>query len=205
MGKHKLKAIAPLFSLLQNKSHGREIIFIKQNPIATFALGSQDLYRWMDGNKDLCMLPVEQSNDPGVIRANRKMTAVNAGLAIDLYGQIVAEALGGTQYSGTGGHEDFVMGAHECPDGKSFVVIPSTVVVDGRLRSRIVDRHPEGTVVTTPRYHLQWLVTEQGAVDLSLISDAERAIAIARLAHPDFRPGLEKDAEALIRRLRSAP
>lgn len=172
--------------------------------IATFALGSQELYRWMDGNKDLCMLPVEQSNDPGVIRANRKMTAVNTGLAIDLYGQIVAEALGGTQYSGTGGHEDFVMGAHECPDGKSFVVMTSALKVDGRPRSRIVDRHPKGTIVTTPRYHLQWFVTEQGAVDLSLLSDAERAMAIARLAHPDFRPALEKDAEALIRRLRSA-
>lgn len=172
--------------------------------IATFALGSADLYRWMDGNPALCMLPVEQSNEPATIRANRRMTSVNTAMAVDLLGQVVAESLGGRQYSGTGGHEDFVMGAQECPDGRSYVALTSTVEIRGERISRIVARHPAGAVITTPRYHVQRLVTEHGSVDLTLRSDAERAVAIARLADPAFRPGLEREAEALVRALRSA-
>ncbi len=171
--------------------------------VATFALGGAALYRWMDGNAELCMLPVEYSNEPATIRANRRMTSVNTALSVDLHGQVVAESIDGRQYSGTGGHEDFVMGAHECPDGESFVVMTSTVEVRGERISRIVACHPAGAVVTTPRYHLQYLVTEHGAADLSLLSDADRAMAIARLADPAFRPALEREVEALIRGLRS--
>jgi acyl-CoA hydrolase len=83
--------------------------------VGTFALGGGELYRWMNDNPDLRMLPVEQSNDPAAIRANARMTSVNTAMSIDLLGQVVAESIGGRQYSGTGGQEDFVMGAHESP------------------------------------------------------------------------------------------
>jgi acyl-CoA hydrolase len=171
--------------------------------VATFALGSEALYRWMDGNPLLRMLPVEQTNDTAVIRANRRMMSVNSALAIDLLGQVVAESIGGRQHSGTGGHEDFVMGAHECPDGKSFLALTSTVEVGGARISRILPSLPEGAVVTTPRYHVQYVVTEHGAVDLSDLSDAERATAIASLADPEFRPGLEARARSIVEELRA--
>jgi len=167
--------------------------------VGTFALGSAELYRWMDANPILRMLPVERSNDPAAIRANRKMTSVNTAMSIDLLGQVVAESIGGRQYSGTGGQEDFVMGAQECPDGKSFLVFTSTAEVHGKRISRIVARHPEGAVVTTPRYHVHWLVTEHGAVDLRDLSDVERTEAIASLADPEFRPGLEEAARHMVR------
>jgi acyl-CoA hydrolase len=170
--------------------------------VGTFALGSAELYRWMDANPILRMLPVERSNDPATIRANQKMSSVNTAMSIDLLGQVVAESIGGHQYSGTGGQEDFVMGAHECPGGKSFLVFTSTAQVHGRRISRIVARHPEGSVVTTPRYHVHWLVTEHGAVDLQDLSDVERTDAIASLADPEFRPGLEEAARRLAAELR---
>jgi acyl-CoA hydrolase len=172
--------------------------------VGTFALGSRALYRWLDRNPAVRMLPVERSNDPAIIRANRRMTSVNTALSVDLQGQIVAEAIGGRQYSGTGGQEDFVMGAHECPDGKSFLVFTSTVEVGGARLSRIVPRHPEGAVITTPRYHVQFIVTEHGAVDLSDLTDVERAEAIATLADAEFRPALEEEARRLARALRGA-
>ncbi len=171
--------------------------------VGTFALGGAELYRWMNDNPVLSMLPVERSNDPAAIRANAKMTSVNTAMSIDLLGQVVAESIGGRQYSGTGGQEDFVMGAHECPDGKSFLVFTSTAQVHGKRISRIVARHPEGSVVTTPRYHVHWIVTEHGAVDLRDLSDVERAEAIARLADPEFRPALEDAARALAAELRN--
>ena len=46
------------------------------------------------------------------------------------------------------------------------------------------------TLVTTPRHHVQYVVTEHGAVDLSVLTDTERPRALIALAHPDFRDGL---------------
>jgi acyl-CoA hydrolase len=77
------------------------------------------------------------------------------------------------------------------------------VEANGRRTSRIIARHPEGAIVTTPRQYIQLLVTEHGAVDLGDLSDAERIMAIASVADPDFRPGLEAEAHGLIRALRA--
>jgi 4-hydroxybutyrate CoA-transferase len=103
---------------------------------------------------------------------------------------VAADRVGGRQYSGVGGHESFVMGATEAPGGKSILCLKSTAVVAGQRISTIVPRLSEGTAVTTPRHHVQWVVTEHGAVDISLLGDVSRARALVELAHPDFRPAL---------------
>jgi len=46
--------------------------------------------------------------------------------------------------------------------------------------------------VTTPRHHVQWVVTEHGAVDLSALDDTERPESLIAIAHPDFREALRK-------------
>ena len=158
--------------------------------VATFALGSGALYRWLDGNPDVRMLPVSATNDPALLRRLRAFVSVNACLSIDLFGQVAADYVGGRQYSGIGGAESFVMGAAEAPGGKSILCLKSTVVVGGTRRSTIVPTLPPGTLVTTPRHHVQWVVTEQGAVDLAGRSDRERARALVGIAHPDFRDEL---------------
>ena len=158
--------------------------------VATFAFGSGALYRWLDGNPDVRMLPVSATNDPALLRRLRAFVSVNACLAIDLFGQVVADYIGGRQYSGIGGAESFVMGAAEAPGGKSILCLKSTVTVGGTRRSTIVPTLPPGTLVTTPRHHVQWVVTEHGAVDLAGRSDLERARALAGIAHPDFRDEL---------------
>jgi acyl-CoA hydrolase len=56
--------------------------------------------------------------------------------------------------------------------------------------STIVPALPQGTLVTTPRHYVNWVVTEHGAVDLSLLGDRERPAALVELAHPDFRDSL---------------
>ena len=79
--------------------------------VTTFALGSADLYRWLDDNAEVAFLPVEVVNDPSVIGANHKLVSINGAICIDLYGQVVADNIDGKQISGVGGHEDFVAGA----------------------------------------------------------------------------------------------
>lgn len=158
--------------------------------VATFALGSQELYRWLDGNPDVRILPVTAVNALGVLQQLPGLVSVNGALAIDLAGQVAADAIAGRQYSGTGGHEAFVAGAGSAPGGRSLLCLRSTALVKGQRISTIVPALPAGTMVTTPRHHTQYVVTEHGAVDLSLLDDRARPAALIEIAHPDFRATL---------------
>ena len=157
---------------------------------ATFALGSQALYGWLKENPSVRMLPVTEVNDASVLCRLPRLCSINGGLSVDLAGQVAADSVGGRQYSGAGGHESFVSGAGLSPEGRSFVCLRSTATVGGKRISTIVPGFAEGTRVTTPRHHVQYVVTEHGAVDLSVLSDVERPGALIGLAHPDFRDAL---------------
>ena len=158
--------------------------------IATFAAGTADLYRWLDRNPIVRMLPVSAVNDPARMAQTRQFTSINAALAIDLHGQVVADSIAGVQYSGIGGHETFTMGGRQAPGGKSILCLRSSVTVAGERRSTIVAEHPAGTLITTPRHQLQYVVTEWGIADVDQLTDTARARALAAIAHPDFRATL---------------
>lgn len=163
--------------------------------VATFCAGSRRLYEWVHRNPEVRMLPVSYVNDPAIIRRNRKMVSINGALAIDLSGQIMADTIGPRQYSGVGGHELFVIGAHDAEGGKSLICLRSTAHASGQRVSTIVPAFPVGTPVTTPRHHVQYVVTEYGVAHLSLLPDQERAFALAEIAHPDFRDELREEAQ----------
>jgi acyl-CoA hydrolase len=164
--------------------------------VATFCAGSKRLYEWVHRNPEVRMLPVSYVNDPAIIRRNRSMVSINGALAVDLTGQVMADTIGPRQYSGVGGHELFVIGAHDSPGGKSLICMHSTANASGERVSTIVPAFPSGTPVTTPRHHVQYVVTEYGAVNLSLLPDRERASALAEIAHPDYREELRAYARA---------
>ncbi len=167
--------------------------------VTTFALGSAELYRWLDGNDGVAFVPVQVVNDPTVIAGNHSFVSVNGALSVDLYGQVVADNIGGRQISGVGGHEDFVAGAELRVDDHSLICLRSTAGVEGVTRSRIVGLLPEGSVVSTPRHHTGVVVTEFGAADLTGLTVRERAEALVGIAHPDFRAGLADVAAGLDR------
>ena len=141
----------------------------------------------------LIVIIVSYINDPAVIAQNDNMISVNSALEVDLLGQCNAEFLAGSQFGGTGGQLDFVRGAFNSRGGKSIIALYSTAR-NGEL-SRIVPRFEMGTVVTTPRMDIHYLVTEHGVVNLKGKSTRERALDIIRLAHPKFRDDLLREAE----------
>ncbi len=161
----------------------------------TFAAGTPELYSWLDGNESVAFLPVSLVNSPEHIAANTKMITINGALAVDLAGQVVADTVGGRQFSGVGGHEDFVSGAGLQLDDRSLVCLPSTVDVGGRVRSRLLARLDEGSIVSTPRHQMDVVITEFGSAELAGRSIRERARALAEIAHPTFREQLRRDAE----------
>ena len=158
--------------------------------VATFALGSSKLYGWLDDNPFVRMLPVCEVNGASVLSRLPRLTSINGALSIDLAGQVAADWVGGRQYSGAGGHESFTSGAAAAAGGQSFLCLKSTARQGGARVSSIVAAFPEGARVTTPRHHVQHVVTEHGSVDLSAQNDDERPLALIELAHPDFRDSL---------------
>lgn len=162
--------------------------------ITTFAAGTPELYEWLDGNDEVRFLPVDRVNSPEIIAHNRKMVTINGALAIDLSGQLIADTIDGKQYSGIGGHEDFISAAGLELEDRSIVAFPSTALVQGEVRSKIVPRFQAGSVITTPRHQLDVVITEFGAAELRGKTVRERAMALADIAHPDFRDELHEQA-----------
>jgi len=163
--------------------------------LATFALGSNRLYRFMDRNPALEMHPVDVTNDPFLAGRNDRLIAINASMQVDLIGQCGSESLGFTPYSGTGGQADFVRAANRSRDGKAFIVLPSTAK-DNTI-SRIVPTLSPGTHVTTGKNDVNYVVTEHGVAQLRGKTAKQRAEALIAIAHPDFRPELREAARAM--------
>lgn len=163
--------------------------------VTTFAFGSSELYTWLDGNEDLAFLPVEIVNSPEVIAANHNMISINGALAIDIGGQVVADTIDGNQFSGVGGAEDFVAGTGLELSDRSLICLPSTFEKDGTLKSRIVPWFGPGAVITTPRHHVDVIVTEYGAAEVEGLTVRERGRALAAIAHPQFRDELLSAAD----------
>jgi len=110
-------------------------------------------------------------------------------------GQVMADSINGVQFSGVGGHEDFVSGPGLTADGRSMVCLPSTSTVNGVLTSRILPTFPSGTVVSTPRHQMDLVITEWGVAELHGRTIRERALALAEVGHPDFRDELRERAK----------
>jgi acyl-CoA hydrolase len=165
--------------------------------ITTFAAGTAELNAWLDENDDVRFLPVSVVNSPDVISRNERMVTINSALTIDLYGQIVADTIDGKQYSGVGGHEDFAAVSGIELEDRALLCLPSTLTLGDRAASRIVPQLAAGSIVTTPRHQLDVVITEHGTAELRGLTVRERALALAAIAHPDFRADLEARAGAL--------
>ncbi|MSO79872.1 MAG: 4-hydroxybutyrate CoA-transferase [Acidimicrobiia bacterium] len=182
---------------LAGKVTNRHKGIFEGSSISTFAAGTQELNRWLDGNEEVRFLPVSVVNSPETIAANVNMVTINGALSVDLYSQAVADTIAGKQYSGIGGHEDFTAASGFQLEDRALLCMPSTMTVDEEMRSRILPALPEGWVVTTPRHQVDVVITEYGAAELRACTVRERALALAEIAHPDFRDELRKRAALL--------
>ncbi len=158
--------------------------------VATFAAGTEELYGWLRENERVAFLPVEIVNSAEVIGRNQRMITINGAIQVDIHGQVVADTVSGEQFSGIGGHEDFVAGPALDLDDRSLLCLPATTDADGKLRSRIVPWLEAGTVITTPRHQVDTIVTEYGAAELQGKTVHQRGEALASIAHPNFREEL---------------
>ncbi len=154
--------------------------------VATFAMGSQRMYDYINDNPAMEILPVDYVNDPAVIAMNDNMISINAAIEVDLFGQVCAESIGTKHMSGTGGQVDYVRGACQSRGGKSFIAFSSTT----KGLSKIKNTLTEGAVVTTSKNDVDYIVTEYGIAHMRGEPLSSRARQLIAIAHPDFRDQL---------------
>lgn len=167
----------------------------KKQMVCTLLTSRPEVFEFVDHNPAVKMMRGSYVNDPFVIMKNDKMVAINGALQVDLTGQIFSETIGAKQYSGSGGANDFAMGAHRSRGGKSIIALPSTKK-NGTI-STIQPWLSGGGVVTVLRQTVDYVVTEFGAAPLSGRSVKDRVENLIAVAHPDFRSELRKEAQRL--------
>jgi acyl-CoA hydrolase len=159
--------------------------------VSSFAMGSRKLYNFIHDNPQVAMLDVGYVNDVSVIRKNPKVTAINSAIEIDLSGQVCADSIGTSIYSGVGGQIDFIRGASLSEGGKPIIAIASSTA---KGISKIVPTLKQGAGVVTTRANVHYVVTEFGVANLYGKNIAQRAKMLIDIAHPNHREELERQA-----------
>jgi acyl-CoA hydrolase len=168
--------------------------------VACFALGTQELYDFLDNNPTCFMLDGNYVNDPAIIGLNDNQISINACIEIDLSGQCASESIGYQQFSGTGGQSDTAVGAQNSKNGISFIALYSTANVKNNVTgereevSKIVPVLKPGAAVSLSRNDVDRVVTEYGVVNLRGTSIQERTRLLISIAHPKFRDSLKEEA-----------
>lgn len=159
--------------------------------VASLALGSQALYDYLDHNDDIVFKDVAWTNNPFTIAQNPKVMSINSCLEIDLTGQVCADSIGTKMFSGVGGQHDFVYGSSRSEGGLSFLAMLSTT---NKGVNKIKPVLTPGAGVVTTRFQTNYIVTENGIVNLRGKNFAERAKLMISVAAPQFREELERAA-----------
>jgi acyl-CoA hydrolase len=158
--------------------------------VSAFAIGSRRLYDYVNDNPRFAFLEADYVNDTAVIRKNPKVVAINSAIEIDLTGQVCADSIGTSQYSGVGGQMDFIRGAALSDDGKAIIALSSQT---SKGKSKIVPFLKEGAGVVTTRAHVHYVVTEYGIANIFGKNLRQRAYELLGIAHPDHREALERE------------
>jgi len=140
--------------------------------VASFLLGSQRVYDFIDRNPAVQMRDIKYTNDPWVIAQNDNVVSINSAVEVDLTGQVCADSIGTRIFSGTGGQLDFVRGAKMSRGGKAVIALASRT---NKGAGKIVPTLKPGAGVVTPRADVQWGL-------------------LTGIAHPDDREALERAA-----------
>ncbi len=184
--------IMHLFSkgVITNRKKG----FNEGKLVASSAIGTEELYEFMNDNPAIEFHPSDYVNDPAIIARHNKMVSISVAMTIDLTGQVAADALPYNHFSGVTGMLDFIRGAVQSKGGKSILVLPATSAQGEK--SRIVPILDDAAIVV-PRGDVHYVVTEYGAVNLFGKSLQERTMAMISIAHPDFRDELFYEAKEM--------
>ena len=176
----------------------------KNKIVTTFAMGTKELYDFIDDNPSIEFLDGNYVNDPAVIALNDNQVSINTTLEVDLTGQCASESLGSTQFSGTGGQADTAIGAQRSKNGRSIIALYSTAMVRNKKtnikeeKSKIVCQLKQGAAVSLSRNDVDIVVTEYGVAHLRGTSIQERVKRLIAISNPKYHDELYQTAIELM-------
>ena len=151
-------------------------------------MGSKELYDFVHQRNGVQMRPCAYTNSAEIVRLNSPFISVNTAMAVDLLGNVWADFIHAHRYySGVGGQPDFVRALNDPDYGVAIIALKS---VTQKGDSKIVKTHPQGVNLTASAYDSIVVVNEYGIADLRGLTAGEKALAVASIAHPDFRDDL---------------
>ncbi|NLH01523.1 MAG: hypothetical protein GX488_06455 [Clostridiales bacterium] len=154
---------------------------------------SEEFFKFCYEDPRANLISLEYTIEPFEIMKQDNIVAINATFMIDLIGQCCSEAQGLTPYSGTGGSFAYTYGAIRAKGGRSFICLRSTYIDhEGARHSNVVPWLPEGSIVTTLKNFVMYVVTEYGLADIYLKTLRDRIKALIKIAHPDYREWLKE-------------
>ena len=154
---------------------------------ASFVSGSDELYRWVDGNPRIWMRRTEVINDPARVAAHPGMVSINTAMQVDLFAQANAMFIDGRVHSGFGGQPDFVAGALHSRGGHAIIALRSWHDRSGASTVLPVLSHP----VTSFQHSA--IVSEHGLAKIFGRSEQMQARAlIDHVADPRARDELHE-------------
>ncbi|MEL7431790.1 MAG: acetyl-CoA hydrolase/transferase C-terminal domain-containing protein [Chlamydiota bacterium] len=194
LGIHSELLSPGMFSLIKSGAvTGRYKNINRLKTVFTLAMGTKEMYDFMNDNPMMESYSVDYVNNPNVIAQNDHVISINTIIEMDLFGQVNAEQIGHREFGGPGGQNDFVRGAFLSKQGKSILAFESTT-----KKNTITKIVPKlDSIVTDLRIDTQYVCTEYGLVNLKGLTSTERAKKLIELAHPNFRDELTKGAKDL--------
>lgn len=169
---------------------------LRGRALATFLIGSQRLYDFVNDNPFIEMKEASMVNDTARIRKNPNMVAINSAIEVDVTGQVCADSIGSRMYSGVGGQMDFIRGASLSQGGKAIIALPS---ITKKGESRIVPFLKQGAGVVTTRAHVHYIITENGIAQLYGKTLKQRVAELIKIAHPTHQERLDKEYFEMIK------
>lgn len=151
------------------------------------AIGSRELYAGL-AHEHFAFRPVTVTHDAATLAAIPRLVTINSAMAVDLYGQVFAEASARGFQSGPGGASDYARGARASEGGLRIIALPASA----GAASRIVAPGGGHGPISMSRFDVDLVVTEHGAADLRLKDHRQRAAALVAIAAPEHREGLER-------------
>ena len=164
----------------------------RNKSVTSYAMGSEALMRWLDGNPLVEFQGIDKVFSPIEIGKNARFVTILPARKVDLTGRIAMHVGKGNVTSGPGQAMDFLNGAEISPGGFTIFALPS--------RNREGKANILFSIADLPNQlnlpdSVDIIATEYGIASLSARTLRERAQALIEVAHPDDRPELVRQAK----------
>jgi acyl-CoA hydrolase/ribosomal protein S18 acetylase RimI-like enzyme len=157
----------------------------RKKVVASYCLGTRDLFDFVHLNPFVEFYPVSYTNNPLVIGQHQRMISIHEAMEVDFSGLVCTSTHKDKIFSGIGGLIDYMRGTWQSKNGK-FIIALRSISRDGQC-SNLVPTLPPGAGLVASRAAVSYVVTEFGSVNLHAKSIRDRALALIEIAHPKFR------------------